>query len=149
MERKIETAVLSAGVAAAADQIMAGIKDNREGMADEAKRHYINATIAGAIAVGAYQLMQRENKGELNPHPELSGKKGTDGELNPQPELPGHSWTDHLPSLMAEAAGAYAAGRQLMGSQDTSQERIIKLVAEGLGAVALAKNTTNAMEHQG
>lgn len=44
----------------------------------------------------------------------------------------------HVVNLLSEAAGAYALGRQMMGHQN---HKILKLIAEGLGAAALAKQT--------
>ncbi|KAK4173831.1 hypothetical protein QBC36DRAFT_358992 [Triangularia setosa] len=44
----------------------------------------------------------------------------------------------HTLDLAAEAAGAYALGRQMMGH---NHHAILKLITEGLGAAALGKKT--------
>jgi hypothetical protein len=44
----------------------------------------------------------------------------------------------HLVDLATEAAGAYALGRQMMGHK---HHAVLKLIAEGLGAAALGKET--------
>jgi len=124
----METAALAASVVAAADQLMMGVRDTREHQPDEATEHYVKAAIAGAIAIGAYQMLQHgENKRRDEHHQPHMGehrreKKG---------EEKGHGM-----DFVAEAVGAYAAGRQMMGH---NHHKILKLIAEGLGTAALAR----------
>jgi len=127
---KLETAALAGSVVAMADQIMQAVRENRENNPDEAKEHYVKAAIAGAIALGAYKMMEsdenqwRANHGEDN--------MGFDNKP-PAPPDP-----HHARDMLAEVAGAYALGRQMMGHKD---HRMLKLIAEGLGAAALARET--------
>ncbi|KAK5661592.1 hypothetical protein OQA88_9691 [Cercophora sp. LCS_1] len=114
-----------------ADQIMLGVRDHREGQQHDANEHYVKAAIAGAIAIGAYHMMQNDE----NQHRKEEGEKEMGYE--PRTEKPTDN-TDHVVGLLSEAAGAYALGRQMMGHKD---HMIMKLIAEGLGAAALAKQT--------
>lgn len=45
---------------------------------------------------------------------------------------------------MAETLGAYSLGRQMMGHTDHT---VLKLVAEGLGLAALAREADNKVTH--
>ena len=146
---KADMAVLATSVVAMADQIMHAIHDNSEDHSDEATSHYIKAAIAGAIAVGAYEMLRRDE--EIDSDSEDDGERRCRcGSTHEGECKPGHKkqirkgdareWHDvdkgHNRDLMAEAAGAYALGRQLLGH---TNHHILKLVAEGLGAAALAK----------
>lgn len=129
---KLETAALAASAIACADQLMLGVRDHREGQQDEANSHYVRAAIAGAIAVGAFALLKKDenqHRDEVGEE-EMGYEPRTDKGLE---DRKGHMW-----DLAAEAAGAYALGRQMMGHKNHA---IVKLIAEGLGAAALGKET--------
>ncbi|KAK0725099.1 hypothetical protein B0H67DRAFT_680530 [Lasiosphaeris hirsuta] len=127
---KLETAALATSVVTAADQLMMGVRDTREHQPSDANEHYVKAAIAGAIAIGAYQLLQHdENKHRDEQHP----RRKHIGD--PRPEKIGEE-KGHTMDMAAEAIGAYAAGRQMLGYNN---HKILKLIAEGLGAAALAR----------
>ncbi|KAK0654808.1 hypothetical protein B0T16DRAFT_450566 [Cercophora newfieldiana] len=129
---KLETAALAASAVACADQLMLGIRDHREGQQHDANSHYVKAAIAGAIAVGAFALMEKDE----NKHRDEEG----DNEMGYEPRTD-KGLADrkgHTLDLAAEAAGAYALGRQMMGHKNNM---IVKLIAEGLGAAALGRET--------
>ena len=90
------------------------------------------AAIAGAIAVGAFAMMQKdENKHrEEEKEPEMG--------YEPRIDKGAKDRKGHALDLAAEAAGAYALGRQMMGYKNHA---ILKLIAEGLGAAALGRET--------
>lgn len=127
---KLETAALAGSVVAMADQIMQGVRENREHNPDEAKEHYVKAAIAGAIALGAYKMMESDENQWRHNHGE------PDMYYDPKP--PASPDSHHTRDLIAEAAGAYALGRQMMGHKN---HFMLKLIAEGLGAAALARET--------
>jgi len=126
---KTDMAVVAASVVGMADQIMQGVRDQRERQPDAATGHYLRAAVAGAIALGAAEMLRRDENHDRRHHhqPPL----GSDG----RPAKPGDH-DGHTRDMLAEAAGAYALGRQMLGHND---HHILKLIAEGLGAVALAK----------
>jgi hypothetical protein len=53
---KRETAALAASAVACADQLVLGIRDQREHQQHDANSHYVKA----AIAVGAFALMEKD-----------------------------------------------------------------------------------------
>jgi hypothetical protein len=129
---KLESAALAASAVACADQLMLGVRDHREHQNHEANSHYVKAAIAGAIAVGAFALMEKdENKHrkEVGDHEMAYEPRADKGAVDRK---------GHALDLAAEAAGAYALGRQMMGHKN---HMILKLIAEGLGAAALGKET--------
>ena len=48
--------------------------------------------------------------------------------------------------LVAETAGAYSLGRQLLGQDDY---KVLKMIAEGLGAVAMAQEADRDLGEEG
>ncbi|KAK4446498.1 hypothetical protein QBC34DRAFT_148400 [Podospora aff. communis PSN243] len=129
---KLETAALAASAVACADQLMLGIRDQREHQQHDANSHYVKAAIAGAIAVGAFALMEKDE----NQHRKEEGEHTMGYE--PRKDKGEADRKGHALDLAAEAAGAYALGRQMMGHKN---HMIVKLIAEGLGAAALGKET--------
>ena len=129
---KLESAALAASAVACADQLMLGVRDHRERQEHEANSHYVKAAIAGAIAVGAFALMERDE----NKHREEVGDREMGYE--PRADKGAVDRKGRALDLAAEAAGAYALGRQMMGHKN---HMILKLIAEGLGAAALGKET--------
>lgn len=129
---KLETGAAAASAITCADQIMLGTRDHREGKQHEANSHYVKAVIAGAIAIGAIALIEKdENK---HRHEEGQHKMG----YEPRRDHGDADHKGHVVDLAAEAAGAYALGRQMMGHRSHA---ILKLIAEGLGAAAFGKET--------
>jgi len=136
---RTETAVAAAGVVTAADQIMQAIRDNKEKHPDRAKPHYVKAAIAGAIAIGAFEMLRKENRPDHHESSHSEHHKHSDGH-HERSHVEHHGNEDgHTTDLAAEALGAYALGRQILGHTD---HHILKLVAEGLGAVALAREAS-------
>lgn len=127
---RLETAALAGSVVTMADQIMQGYRENREHNPTEARQHYVKAAIAAAIALGAYKMMEADENQERKDHgePEMG--------YDPKPDAPPDP--HHTRDLIAEAVGAYALGRQMMGHKHNF---MLKLIAEGLGAAALARET--------
>jgi len=144
---KLDTAVVAGSAVAAADQIMQGIHDNREHKSGSS--HYVKAAVATAIALGAMSLLRKDEHldGDNRHHHHHGGHHSDEIEL-----IGHHSHDDHhhhrdgnhhhhdgeghTRDLVAEAVGAYALGRQMLGHNDW---QIFKMVAEGLGAAAFAK----------
>jgi len=153
---RAEAAVMAASVVATADQIIKGIQDSRENDSDEATDHYVKAAIAGAIAIGAYEMMKRD-EAHASGHSD-HGDHGDHGDHHvsfekqhhehahkhhdpPHPHKGDHHEHDgHKKDLMAEALAAYSLGRQKMGHKD---HWILKLAAEALGGAALVKEVDN------
>jgi hypothetical protein len=159
---RTEMAVLASGVVGLADQMMRAVHDHKEHNMDEAKAHYVKAAISAAIAIGAYELLKKDEEGlreddhnKLEHHEEHGALqhrdshhrdahhngehyKGhhSDGDSNGDSDGKHHEKSGHKADLLAEAVGAYAIGRQMLGHKD---HKILKLIAEGLGATALAR----------
>jgi len=130
--RKIDTAVLAGSGVVAADQIMQAVRDHKDHHPDDATAHYIKAAIAGAVAIGAYEMLKKDEGGTKRDVYEIDIEETHHG------TEPGHGR-----HLIEEALGAYALGRQLMGHRHHS---LIKLVAEALGAAGLYQEATRDLE---
>ncbi|KYK62100.1 hypothetical protein DCS_03245 [Drechmeria coniospora] len=140
---RVDTAVLGTSIVGMADQIMQGVRDNRDHRPGNAQEHYVKAAIAGAIAVGAYKMLREDEdrereRGGKRHHRDGSADGSSDGGQGSASPRRHHGTRreSHGRDLTAEAIGAYAIGRQMMGHDDHA---ILKLVAEGLGAAALAR----------
>jgi len=129
---KVETAVLAASTVGMADQIMQAVRDSKDHHPDRAKAHYVKAAIAGAIAIGAFEMLKRDEGLDHHASSHDEHNKHTGGHQSKHEK----NEDGHTKDLVAEALGAYALGRQILGHTD---HRILKLVAEGLGAVGLAR----------
>jgi len=128
---KLDTAIAAGGVVEAADEIMRGIRDNREDKSGT--KHYVTAAVAVAIALGAYAML-RKDEGLDEKHHHSYHHHGHDHDGHDRNRQ--HDDSGHVRDLVAETAGAYALGRQMLGHNDW---KILKLVAEGLGAAAFAQ----------
>jgi hypothetical protein len=142
---------------------MQAAREHREHNPEEAKKHYINAAIAGAIALGAYEMLRRDeekrrhghgghhvNLGddlrddeESHRHRSRSSSRASDyDESEDRRRERRHSESDpahqsgHNKDLLVETLGAYALGRQMMGHKS---HPIVKLIAEGLGVAGLSR----------
>lgn len=143
---RVDTAIGAIGAVEMADQIMRGIRDDREHQQHDAQNHYVKAAIAGAIAIGAYEMLRRDESHATAKDNHLSHHDGAgaDGAASVHGSDGHHKGNDHkkhhhkggYTDFVAEALGAYSVGRQAMGHSD---HNILKLVAEGLGAIALSK----------
>jgi len=124
---KLDTAILAGSGVVAADQIMQAIRDHKDKHPDDATAHYVKAAIAGAVAIGAYEMLKKDEnlKANWNPHDE----KNVDSDMEHH-----GAGTGHGRHILEEAVGAYALGRQMMGHRN---HPIVKLVAEALGAAGL------------
>jgi len=151
---KADTAVMATSVVSMADEIMQAVRENREHHPENSQSHYLKAAIAAAIAVGAFQMLKKdehlEEREEHSHHGHAGHRARTVGDRvviykddHPQhsehkdhKDHHEHSSSGHTRDMITEALGAYALGRQMLGHDD---HRILKLVAEGLGAAAFAK----------
>ena len=153
---KIETAAMAVSTVAMADQIMKAIRDKDDHDSDGAKSHYVKAAIAGAIAVGAYEMLRHEGNADQDDGDHVrvthhGSHHHSDGEnkdtktvvVHQGQRHHDHHHSGHGRDVLAEALGAYALGRQMMGHKD---HRILKLVAEGLGAAALAREANRELD---
>lgn len=125
---------MAGGGVLAADQIMQAIRDNRDHHPQDATPHYIKAAIAGAVAIGAYEMLKKDE--ERSGHRDHVVIKSDDDEIDIE-ERERHrrgSEPGHGRHLLEEALGAYALGRQMMGHES---HPLVKLVAEALGAAGL------------
>ena len=153
---KVDTAVAATSVVGMADQIMRGLHDKHEHRPDDAQAHYVKAAIAGAIAIGAFAVLKKDKeRARDNAHyaSEFPERECDPSRSHSPPRSRSHS-PDHHPrhkqhrghtkDLMAETLGAYSLGRQMMGHTDHT---VLKLVAEGLGLAALAREADNKVTH--
>lgn len=166
---RVDTAVAAASVVGVADQIMRGVHDNKDHRPSDAQSHYIKAAIAGAIAIGAFEMLKKDE-----PQARGTSEYTDDSEYNRDAIRTGsysrsrsrsrsqsrsrsssrrrhhhdaakykhHS--DNTKDLIAQTVGAYSLGRQIMGHTDHT---ILKLVAEGLGLAALANDADKELNH--
>lgn len=148
---RVDTAIGAISAVEMADQLMRGIRDDRQHQSTEAQAHYVKAAVAGAIAIGAYEMLKkderRENGNHSHSHHDRVGTDGATSEHRSKSQYDehhsnGHDHHGHHSNFIAEALGAYSLGRQAMGH---SEHNILKLVAEGLGAVALGKEVHTEM----
>ncbi|KAH8651323.1 hypothetical protein BX600DRAFT_441756 [Xylariales sp. PMI_506] len=148
---KIETAVVAGGAVTMADQIMQAIRDDSHHDKHETQSHYLKAAIAGAIAVGAYEMLKRDeadnpyslDTGSLDHENHGHHKHGSHASQQTTQTHPVNK-DGHTKDIMAEVLGAYSLGRQMMGHRD---HPIIKLIAEGLGAAAFAREADKDLVH--
>ena len=142
---RLDTAITAAGVVGLADEIMKGIHHNKA-REPGAEDHYLKAAIAGAIAVGGFALLKHDESLSSDDESPKPKHKKTSPSPHEKWVAPYDKWAKehddswigpgHKGDLAAEAAAAYALGRQMLGHKD---HRILKLIAEGLGAVATVK----------
>lgn len=163
---RVETAIMAGSGVIAADQILEAIKDQRQHRGDDATSHYLKAGVAAAVAVGAYEMLKRdqeEREGREGLAPLREGRQHVhlgdddrdwserDWERRSRSRSTGSGHSPdkdphHLRHLAEEAAGAYALGRQAMGH---NQHPIVKLVAEVLGATGLYKEGKHDLSEDG
>lgn len=158
---RVDTAVAAASVVSMADQIMRGMHDNNEHRPNAAQSHYVKAAIAGAIAIGAFEMLKKDEhqvRGRAEYANETEHNRDvicTRSYSHSRSRSPSRSRSrsssrhrkhhnGHKKDLMAQTLGAYSLGRQIMGHTDHT---ILKLVAEGLGLAALAKDADRELNH--
>jgi hypothetical protein len=56
---RLDTAVSATAVVGMADQIMQGLHDSNDHQSDKACPCYVKAAIAGAINIGAYEMLKK------------------------------------------------------------------------------------------
>lgn len=57
---RLDTAVSATAVVGMADQIMQGLNDSNDHQSDKAYPCYVKAAIAGAIEIGAYEMLKKD-----------------------------------------------------------------------------------------
>ena len=142
------------------DQLMRAIEASHEGKEDHAKTHLMYAGVGAAVAVGAMELLRRDEKRKRH---ERDRSSSSDDELDDdvevierhhhhdrhhhvdeeivryEPSKPrDHTPPGHKRRLAEEIAGAYALGQEIMGHK---KHHMAHIVAEALGAVAAVKDT--------
>jgi len=143
---------------------MQAISDHKERHPEDATAHYVKAAIAAAVAVGAYEMLKRDEEargiwtsqhhgedGEHRPHArfddyERERERGVEfarERSRSRSHSEGGDNPAHDRHLLEEAVGAYALGRQILGH---NQHPILKLVAEALGASGLYQEVKNDFE---
>ncbi len=148
---KLDTAFVAGSGVIAADQIMQAIRDDKRQHPEDANTHYIIAAIAGAVAVGAYEMLKRDENAKGNGPSHQHGEHGEHGEHrhhkhSDDKQQHGSDGVDnpgHARHLLEEAVGAYAVGRQIMGHK---HHPIFKLVAEALGAAGFYQEAMKDLE---
>jgi hypothetical protein len=148
---KLDTAVMATSGIVAADQLMQAVRDNKEHRPKDATPHFVKAAIAGAIAIGAYEKLMRDEHGQgSNSHHSRGDHRASvtkeeahsHDERTKYREVEESDKDGHGADIVAEALGAYALGRQMMGHKE---HPIMKLVAEGLGAAGLFREIERDM----
>lgn len=163
---KVDTALLAGSGVIAADQIMEAIKDHRERHPEDATGHYVKAGLAAAVAIGAYEMLKKDEEARRAsqgdcPHHEgryhvhlgdREREEGEEWEREERRRSRSRSVEDtededphHGRHLLQEAVGAYALGRQVMGHR---QHPIVKWVAEALGASGLYEEAKNDLDER-
>jgi hypothetical protein len=94
--------------------------------------HALKAAIGAAVAIGAYELLHRDD---------TASKKQPNGHSKPKPTT--QSGSPHLKHhdrhLAEEVLGAYYLGKELLGDK---KHHIAHLVAEAIGATGLLQELT-------
>ena len=139
---KIDQMIAAGGGVVAADQIMQAVRDHKDHHPQDATAHYVKAAIAGAVAIGAYEMLKKD-EGRTTQGERVVIKSDED-EIDIEEREQHHgNGPHHGRHLLEEALGAYALGRQMMGHKD---HPLIKLVAEALGAAGLYQEATRDLE---
>jgi hypothetical protein len=119
-----ELAIGATGAIYAGDQIIHSIESE-----DNKLNHAVKAAIGAAVAIGAYELLRRND---------IASSKQPNG--RPRPKTTGRSNSPrpkhHDRHLAEEVLGAYALGKELLGDR---KHHIAHLVGEAIGATGLLK----------
>ena len=160
---KADLAAAATSTVITVDQLMKAIEASHEGKEDHAKKHLGYAAVGAAVAVGAMELLRRD---ELRKRHEESGSEDEVVVVDADSHRRHHhhdchdveivhvspkSGRDHEPKghkrrLAEEIAGAYSLGQEIMGHK---KHHVAHVVAEVLGAVAAIKDArdhVNGME---
>src|SRR3569833_2929342 len=121
---KAATAVMAPSVVSMADEIMQAVREHKEQHLEEREEHSHHGHAGHrARTAGDRVVIYKDD------HPQHSEHKDHKDHHE-------HSSSGHTRDMITEALGAYALGRQLLGFVVFC---FLKLVAEGLGAAAFAK----------
>ena len=158
---KADLAAAATSTVITADQLMKAIEASHEGKNDHAKKHLGYAAVGAAVAVGAMELLRRD---ELRKRHEDSDSEDevvvVDADSHHHHHHHGdyhdteivhvspRSGRDHEPKghkrrLAEEIAGAYSLGQEIMGHK---KHHVAHVVAEVLGAVAAMKDTRDHVD---
>jgi hypothetical protein len=122
-----ELLIGATGAVYAEDQIIHSIESE-----DHKLTHALKAAIGAAVAVGAYELLRRDDKASSK-HPHGQPQSKTRHKSDPlEPE-------HHHRHLAEEVLGAYALGKEMLGDR---KHHISHLVEEAIGATGLFKELT-------
>ena len=139
---KLDAALVAGSTVVTVDQLMQAIKDHNEHHPEDEGQHYLKAAIAGAIAVGAYEALKKDDNTGNYKHHSGNSHGSHNGDHNKNGHEHNNQDNGHTRHLLEETFGAYALGRQAMGHNN---HLIVKLIAEGLGAVGLYKEAKKDM----
>jgi hypothetical protein len=133
------------------DQLMRAIEASHEGKEDHAKKHIMHAGVGAAVAIGAMELLRRDELEGRKRHPDSDidldedhhhhhhGVRHDANEIvTYEPEPSDHNPGGHKRRLAEEIVGAYSLGQEIMGHK---KHHMAHIVAEALGAVAAIKDT--------
>lgn len=114
-------AVGATGAVLAIDQVEHAIDSEEHQL-----NHALKAAIGAAVAIGAYELLRRDDDSAKQPNKQPKSKSMA---RNGSPD-PKH----HDRHLAEEIIGAYALGKELLGDK---MHHIVHLVGEAIGATGL------------
>ncbi|CAI9627177.1 unnamed protein product [Alternaria burnsii] len=155
---KADLAAVATSTILTADQLMRAIEASHEGKEDHAKKHIGYAAVGAAVAVGAMELLRRD---ELHKRRESDSSEEdiTICEDSHHHHHHGHHCEEvvrveprhgrdttpsgHKRRLAEEIVGAYALGQEIMGHK---KHHVAHVVAEVIGAVAALKDTSDHVQ---
>src|SRR3569833_3404814 len=141
---KVETAAMATGVVSMADQIMQAVRDNREHHPENAQAHYIKAAIAGAIAIGAFEMLRRDEDLEHHNHHKHHKHRNHGDHARRDGDVHAKTVGDEVVIYKDDPLRRTTGGGH---DEHPGPGRTRDLVAEGLGAAAFAKEADQDLLH--
>lgn len=156
---KADIAGAAVGTVITVDQLMRAIEAAHEHKEDHAKKHMMYAGVGAAVAIGAMELLRRDELKHSHPHPHHHSDSSSSGDEDVEfierhhhhhdghddeeivrymPKPDDHIPHGHKRRLAEEIVGAYALGQEIMGHK---KHHMAHIVAEALGAIAAVKDT--------
>jgi hypothetical protein len=143
---KLDMAGVAAGSVVTADQLLRFIEATHEGKEDHAKKHATYAAVSAAVAVGALELLRRDEEKRGDRPRSRSPPRYKEEEVFKVPELKEKDVPGHTRRMAEEVAGLYALGEEIMGHK---KHRIVHTVMEALGTIAAIKDASEHTKHGG
>lgn len=148
---KADLAAAATSTVLTVDQLMRAIEASHEGKEDHAKKHLGYAAVGAAVAIGAMELLRRDERRKRGSD-SSSDNEDEDIEMIERHDHEGHDKvvkyvhspgiqrtpSGHKRRLAEEVVGAYALGQEIMGHK---KHHMAHIVAEAIGAIAAVKDT--------